>query len=127
MLGFRPFCTVSEYDYVVIFFYFFLNHPMSATHYKRPHVDIFICIEMARERNRGTKKTHPVLGKETYRLVRLTCSPSTRTRPLKIQSGYGSLLGHILIQYKIGNGSVVINSDMSRHWFWICKKKKKQW
>ena len=29
---------------------------MSATCYKRPHVDIFICIEMARERNRVIKK-----------------------------------------------------------------------
>ena len=29
---------------------------MSATRYKRPHVEIFICIEMARERNQGTKK-----------------------------------------------------------------------
>ena len=34
---------------------------MSATRYKRPNVDIFICIEMARERNQGTKKKpHPV-------------------------------------------------------------------
>ena len=33
---------------------------MSATHYKRPHVDIFICIEMPREKNRVIKKTHPV-------------------------------------------------------------------
>ena len=29
---------------------------MSATHYRKPHVDIFICIEMARERNRVIKK-----------------------------------------------------------------------
>ena len=33
---------------------------MSATHYKRPHVDIFICIEMPREKNLVIKKTHPV-------------------------------------------------------------------
>ena len=32
---------------------------MSATPYKRPDVDIFICIEMARDRNRIMKK-HPV-------------------------------------------------------------------
>ena len=29
---------------------------MSATRYKRPHVDIFICIEMRRERNQGIIK-----------------------------------------------------------------------
>ena len=35
---------------------------MSATRYKRPHVDIIIVIEMARERNRVIKKKkHPVL------------------------------------------------------------------
>ena len=33
---------------------------MSATRYKRPHVDIFICIEMGRERNQGIIKKHPV-------------------------------------------------------------------
>ena len=33
---------------------------MSATRYKKPHVDILICIEMTRERNLGIKK-HPVL------------------------------------------------------------------
>jgi len=33
---------------------------MSATHYKKLHVDIFICIEMGRERNRVIKKEHPV-------------------------------------------------------------------
>ena len=32
------------------------NYPMSATRYKRPHGDIFICIEMARERNQVIKK-----------------------------------------------------------------------
>ena len=32
---------------------------MSATPYKRPNVDIFICIEMARERNRIMKKKTP--------------------------------------------------------------------
>ena len=31
---------------------------MSVTSYKRPHVDIFICIEMARERNRIIKKNN---------------------------------------------------------------------
>ena len=35
---------------------------MSATCYKRPHVDIFICIEMGRERNLGIKKEHPVVS-----------------------------------------------------------------
>jgi len=30
---------------------------MSATRYKKPHVDILICIEMTRERNQGIKKT----------------------------------------------------------------------
>ena len=34
---------------------------MSATRYKKPHVDILICIEMTRERNLGIKKKHPVL------------------------------------------------------------------
>ena len=29
---------------------------MSATCYKKPHVDILICIEMTRERNQGIKK-----------------------------------------------------------------------
>ena len=29
---------------------------MSATRYKKPHVDILICIEMTRERNLGIKK-----------------------------------------------------------------------
>ena len=33
---------------------------MSATRYKKLHIDIFICIEMARERNRVIKKKHPV-------------------------------------------------------------------
>ena len=33
---------------------------MSATRYKKPHVDILICIEMTRERNLGIKKKHPV-------------------------------------------------------------------
>ena len=32
---------------------------MSATCYKRPHVDTFICIQMATERNQGTKKNPP--------------------------------------------------------------------
>lgn len=32
---------------------------MSATRYKRMHVDIFICIEMARERNSIMKKNTP--------------------------------------------------------------------
>ena len=32
---------------------------MSATCYKKPHVDILICIEMTRERNLGTKKKTP--------------------------------------------------------------------
>ena len=32
------------------------TNPMSATRYKRPHVDIFICIEMGRERNQGIIK-----------------------------------------------------------------------
>ena len=32
---------------------------MSTTRYKRPHVDIFICIEMTRERNGGTKNKRP--------------------------------------------------------------------
>ena len=32
---------------------------MSATHYKKPHVDIFICIEMARERKAGHQKKTP--------------------------------------------------------------------
>ena len=41
---------------------------MSATRYKRPHVDIFICIEMARERNRIIKKNHPVYGGGQIRL-----------------------------------------------------------
>ena len=39
---------------------------MSATPYKRPDVDIFICIEMARERNRIMKKKHPVLPEELF-------------------------------------------------------------
>ena len=30
---------------------------MSATRYKKTHVDILICIEMTRERNLGIKKT----------------------------------------------------------------------
>ena len=30
---------------------------MSATRYKRSHADIFMCIEMGRERNLGIKKT----------------------------------------------------------------------
>ena len=37
---------------------------MSATCCKRPHVDIFICIEMRRERNLGKKKQHPVYSKK---------------------------------------------------------------
>ena len=37
---------------------------MSATRYKRPHVDIFICIEMGRERNQGIiKKNTRYIGK----------------------------------------------------------------
>ena len=44
---------------------------MSATRYKRPDVDIFICIEMARERNRIMKKKHPV-----ELAVRVSWSPS---------------------------------------------------
>ena len=32
---------------------------MSATRYKKTHVDILICIEMTRERNQGIQK-HPV-------------------------------------------------------------------
>ena len=37
---------------------------MSATYYKRPHVDIFFCIEMGRERNQGIKKKHPVFQEQ---------------------------------------------------------------
>ena len=37
---------------------------MSATRYKKPHVDILICIEMTRERNLGIKKKHPVHSKQ---------------------------------------------------------------
>ena len=33
---------------------------MSATRYKKTHVDILICIEMTRERNLGIKRKHPV-------------------------------------------------------------------
>ena len=39
---------------------------MSATRYKRPHVDIFICIEMGRERNQGIIKKHPVYNNQFW-------------------------------------------------------------
>ena len=48
---------------------------MSATCYKRPHVDIFICIEMGRERNQGIIKKTPGITitllsiKEIYREI----------------------------------------------------------
>jgi hypothetical protein len=42
---------------------------MSATHYKKPHVDIFICIEMARERNRVIKKKHPVYVIKVFTVI----------------------------------------------------------
>ena len=35
---------------------------MSDTRYKKPHVDILICIEMTRERNLGTKKNTMISG-----------------------------------------------------------------
>ena len=42
---------------------------MSATRYKRPHVDIFISLEMARERNRVIKKTPGIYKKLTWQLA----------------------------------------------------------
>ena len=45
---------------------------MSATRYKKPHVDILICIEMTRERNQGIKKNtryicyHPLVLAKVY-------------------------------------------------------------
>ena len=58
--SFSIFSTVSEYNYVVTQKKNQKNYLMSATHYRKLHVDIFICIEMARERNRVIKKEHPV-------------------------------------------------------------------
>ena len=40
---------------------------MSATRYKKTHVDILICVEMARERNLGIKKTPGILKKTASR------------------------------------------------------------
>ena len=46
---------------------------MSATRYKRPHVDIFICIEMVRERNQGIIliKKHPVYHKSIHITIQI--------------------------------------------------------
>ena len=60
---------------------------MPTTSYKRPHVDIFICIEMARERNRIIKKKTPgivvLTGIDNERTNESSCSACLflRTHP----------------------------------------------
>ena len=65
---------------------------MSATRYKKPHVDILICIEMTRERNLGIKKTPGIFLSHAFYVLlfekimnlkkRRTCEPHAFSRSL---------------------------------------------
>ena len=85
------FCTVSEYDCIVLK----KHYQMSATRYKRPHVNIFICIEMTRKRHLDTKKKqYPVYHS---RVSFVLCSGAGRSegQGASIQKGHFQQKGHL--------------------------------